>query len=173
MSSRKEDPVSGVPNVGVGFERELRNRSLGRGPADRDQVMYQCGYAAGLASAAKQPTKKIAQWRLLSAAASILAIASLASHFVLVPTDPPSKPVAEVTPRASDSAPQAKSDVWLTALTRGPATNTRAREGMTTVRALDSESASGHQSIFSLDWHDSIQSDLQPSDFTNFLNGDA
>lgn len=173
MSSHKENAFSDVPDDGVRFEMELRNRSLGRGPADRDQIMYQCGYAAGLASAAKQPARTIAQWRLIGAVASVLAVASLASHLVSVPTIVPSKPVAEVTERTSDTASQLTSSVWLTALTRGPTKNAKTRDAMTTVRTFNSESTSVNEGSFSMDWLDANHSVLQPRDFTNFLNGDA
>lgn len=173
MNSRNEYVSLGIPDDGDDLEAALRSRSLGGGPADRDQIMYRCGYAAGIASAAKQPARKLAQWQLIGAAASILAVASLAVHFIDERTELSDAPITATTQQTPISSSQAKSDVWLATLTREPVAIANSRKAMTSVRTFTSELVGGNEASFLTGWPDSNVSTLQPSDFTEFLNGDA
>jgi hypothetical protein len=59
------------------FEQHLRAHSLGDGPENRDDILYQCGFAAGVALLRKQQQSTASHWRTLSIAASLLATISL------------------------------------------------------------------------------------------------
>lgn len=59
------------------FERRLRNQSLGEGPEKRDEILYQCGFAAGMESTRKRQHSITQRWRGLSIAASLLALISI------------------------------------------------------------------------------------------------
>lgn len=59
------------------FERQLQAHSLGEGPENRDDILYQCGFAAGVALLRKQQQSTANHWRMLTIAASLLAIISL------------------------------------------------------------------------------------------------
>lgn len=84
------DSPSDQPNSDVfaDFERQLQGRSLGPGPSNRSEILYQCGFAAGLASATQSlPTKQhiptaSLRWQQLSLAALVLLSISLSLHGV-------------------------------------------------------------------------------------------
>ena len=64
------------------FELRLRAQALGSRPKQRDEILYQCAYAAGIAASMKQRRAKVMRWQVVSAAASLLACVALASHYL-------------------------------------------------------------------------------------------
>ena len=64
------------------FETMLRNQSLGPAPSNRSELIYRCGYAAGVAAAATPLRHSALRWRRVGLAASFIACVSFASHFV-------------------------------------------------------------------------------------------
>jgi|GEM_PF-1089199 len=64
------------------FELRLRAQALGSSPKQRDEILYQCAYAAGIAASMKQRRARVMQWQVVSAAASLLACVALASHYL-------------------------------------------------------------------------------------------
>ena len=64
------------------FELRLRVQALGSSPRRRDEILYQCAYAAGVAASLKQRRARVMRWQVLSAAASLLACVVLASHYL-------------------------------------------------------------------------------------------
>jgi hypothetical protein len=63
------------------FELMLRNQSLGPAPSNRSELLYRCGYAAGVAAAATPLRHSALRWRRVGLAASFIACLSFASHF--------------------------------------------------------------------------------------------
>jgi hypothetical protein len=112
-SERDDQPLSE-------FELELGQQSLGSGPRHVGGVMYQCGYAAGVAEAKKQTHRTTTRYRFFALAASIFASVLLTSHFLSLHGDrnrqmgmdqqPTSLPPANEEIRAQDA--------WITLLTR-------------------------------------------------------
>ncbi len=64
------------------FELRLRAQALGSSPKRRDEIIYQCAYAAGIAASMKQRRARVMRWQVVSAAASLLACIALASHYL-------------------------------------------------------------------------------------------
>jgi len=64
------------------FELRLRAQALGSSPRRRDEILYHCAYAAGIAASMKQRRARVMRWQVVSAAASLLACVALASHFL-------------------------------------------------------------------------------------------
>jgi len=64
------------------FELRLRAQALDSSPKRRDEILYQCAYAAGIAASTKQRRAKVMRWQVVSAAASLLACVALASHYL-------------------------------------------------------------------------------------------
>lgn len=64
------------------FESMLRNQSLGPAPSNRSELLYRCGYAAGVAAAAPPLRHNALRWRRVGLAASFIACVSFASHFL-------------------------------------------------------------------------------------------
>jgi len=64
------------------FELQLSAQALGSSPKQRDAILYQCAYAAGIAASMKQRRAKVMRWQVVSAAASLLACVALASHYL-------------------------------------------------------------------------------------------
>jgi hypothetical protein len=68
-----EDPLSD-------FERQLRARELGASPERRGELMYQCGYAAGVSATQKSSARATKRWRLVGLVASMFACLASLSH---------------------------------------------------------------------------------------------
>lgn len=86
MNSSTELPDESPDDQLSPFERHLSDRSLGSGPRKRDELFYQCGYAAGVAEAKCQYGRATVRWRVFGIAASVLACVSLFAHFNLSET---------------------------------------------------------------------------------------
>lgn len=63
------------------FEQRLRDQSLGPRPSHLGEIMYECGYAAGVAASRKRTRVVTTRWQVVSLAASALACLSFSSHF--------------------------------------------------------------------------------------------
>lgn len=63
------------------FEQRLRDQSLGPRPGHLGEIMYECGYAAGIAASQKKTRVATTRWQVVSLAASALACLSFSSHF--------------------------------------------------------------------------------------------
>ncbi len=63
------------------FEQRLRDQSLGPRPSHLGEIMYECGYAAGVAASQKKTRVVTTRWQVVSLAASALACLSFSSHF--------------------------------------------------------------------------------------------
>ncbi len=81
MNNASNKPEQGVDDQLSEFERRLRARSLGSRTHHRWDILYQCGYAAGVAETKKQTHRATVRWRLVGLAASVLACVSFSSHF--------------------------------------------------------------------------------------------
>lgn len=93
FSSRLE---SGHDGDGIsGFEKRLNEQTLGSLPENRDEILYQCGYAAGLVANQRQQMRHLHHWRCIGIAASIVATFSLSAHLVMN---------IKITPGSSDIA---------------------------------------------------------------------
>jgi len=64
------------------FELRLSAQALGSSPKQRDAILYQCAYAAGIAASMTQRRAKVMRWQVVSAATSLLACVALASHYL-------------------------------------------------------------------------------------------
>lgn len=81
FSSRLE---SGHDGDGIsGFEKQLSEQTLGSLPDNRDEILYQCGYAAGRVANQRQQMRHLHRWRCIGIAASIVATFSLSAHFLI------------------------------------------------------------------------------------------
>lgn len=63
------------------LELMLRNQSLGPAPSNRSELLYRCGYAAGVAATTTPLRHNALRWRRVGLAASFIACVSFASHF--------------------------------------------------------------------------------------------
>lgn len=63
------------------FEQRLRHQSLGPRPGHLGEIMYECGYAAGVSASRKKTRVVTTRWQVVSLAASALACISFSSHF--------------------------------------------------------------------------------------------
>lgn len=81
---------SGCNQPGMsGFEKQLSEQTLGSLPDNRDEILYQCGYAAGRVAIQRQQMRHLHRWRCIGIAASIVATFSLSAHFVKNTTNKP------------------------------------------------------------------------------------
>lgn len=62
------------------FELQLGERSLGDKPARGGQLMYECGYAAGVSATRKRSARVTKGWQLVGLAASMVACMASLSH---------------------------------------------------------------------------------------------
>lgn len=93
------------------FERLLRQRPLGTAVEYNGELLYRCGYAAGMAAASRTASTVTNRWRLVGLAAAAVACLSLGLHgaaYLLAPDDDTvvqaSSPSAEIEPPAAMSA---------------------------------------------------------------------
>lgn len=63
------------------FAQKLRLEPLGGGPVRRDRVLYECGYAAGLAAGTKKLRANKILWQSATIEATLLGCLSLVTHF--------------------------------------------------------------------------------------------
>lgn len=82
MSESNNHPEQNPDDQLGEFELRLRERTLGSSPERRDELMYHCGYAAGVAETRMQSHRMTMRWRAVGLAASLLACVSLLAHFM-------------------------------------------------------------------------------------------
>ena len=165
------DNYSSVENDDLrAFEQQLQRRSLGNGPCQRDSILYQCGYAAGVATTGNQTRLRIRRWNALGIAASLAACVSLTFHMISDidaskhPT--PSETMAQViADRPSDS--------WAELLASAQTMDSINSRHLTTAGKLPLNQQDDVGPM-KLPTDASMKGPvLRPSDFTFFLNGDA
>lgn len=113
-SETNPTPEDGALNQ---FEKQLRRQPLGPTAKQRDTIIYECGYEAGMAEASQQSRKATRRWQGISLAAAILAAVSLAFPFGSGTADrdnrldisPRVSPPSSANPIAEGSA----NDAWL------------------------------------------------------------
>ncbi|MBM4075950.1 MAG: hypothetical protein FJ267_09935 [Planctomycetes bacterium] len=105
------------------FELKLRSQSLGPNASQRGEVMYACGYAAGMEAANRKAQGVTNRWRVVSLVASIFLCISISSHFL--PTNNNIANRIGFEPQVKRGAsepmvtnPESSSDAWITLLTR-------------------------------------------------------
>ena len=82
MSESNNHPEQNPDDQLGEFELRLRERTLGSSPERRDELMYHCGYAAGVAETRMQSHRMTMRWRAVGLVASLLACVSLLAHFM-------------------------------------------------------------------------------------------
>lgn len=103
------------------FERSLGKRSLGTGPDRRGELMYECGYAAGVTATQKNSRRTIVRWRGVGLAASVLACISSFAAF----SNSGSDRMVEISQQSSQNIPKTSekgtlpaNDPWLALMTQ-------------------------------------------------------
>ena len=175
MNNSNNDPGDELDERFSPFESMLRDHSLGAGPQKRGELLYECGYAAGVAEAKKQLERTTRRWRVVGLAASVVACGSLVLQLRSFESNNSNQVVVErpVNPDQGEAVPtkhNAASDHWLAQL---------AMERRTVGQDRDVLRASSSMQIFS-EQNDlaseltpvgpfSQESTLQPGDFQQFL----
>jgi hypothetical protein len=86
------------------FEKHLSEQAIGTSPENRDEILYQCGYAAASVANKKQQLRHLKLWRCIGIAASIVATFSLSSHYIMNTMNKPgSSDIAVEQPKPSIS----------------------------------------------------------------------
>lgn len=127
------------------FELQLRARPLGSSSPRRDDLLYQCGYAAGVAASREQGRNSVLRWQALSVAAALLACTAFAANFLpdesksnakqVVLNKQDTRGASEATGSASK---QASDSVWVALLTEDRSVDSQRRGQLrTTVMTLD------------------------------------
>ncbi len=177
--SNSQAQASEDPEPWDEFELQLRAQVLGAGPQRRDQVLYECGFQAGVAEAKRSLRHTARRWRALGVAASLAALASLAAHFFpansasfknsVVQRTGDVDPVHAAAPRVSPT-----SDPWLAQWTKARGDE---RRNLSTLRASDSVLTITEQRQPPLDVEpyepDQTEPILQPRDLSLYLRGEA
>lgn len=172
-----------------GFEKQLSEQSLGTSSENRDEILYQCGYAVGSVANQKQQLRHLKLWRCIGIAASIVATFSLSAHFVTNTTNKPgNSDIADVQPKPSANAefiPSAgATDNFVVHLTersqresdRNSANRTTAQSSRIRLEDYieqDSWPSIKMQPIVSPSVNESGHKTLQPKDSLSVLTGEA
>ena len=156
------------------FEQQLRERSLGSGPHQRDRLMYQCGYSAGVAATRKQSQLTTTRWRLVGLAASVLACCSLSYQFLSNGdidgrTEVVNQSASNLSTPNRNISDRASTMTWISQLSRDrrvdPQFKGILRASETVLTSMESEEGAFAEPVGS----DSSSSPLRPSDFPLFL----
>ncbi len=103
------------------FAERLRCQSVGGRPSQRDRILYECGFAAGIAARQPQSIKKV--WPVTALVASLIACASLGTQFFTQPNEELLRARSQsinLQPKVSDQTAAARSEsagqsiVWTT-----------------------------------------------------------
>lgn len=157
-----------------GFEQSLQARSIGA-PADHKGVlMYQCGYAAGIAVSKKRSAKTATRWRVVGVAASMIASLSLVSHFLpfKVRMDDPIGMEVPVQkgPAVVQSNDKNESNSWVMRLTRNQPTGHQRSE---TLRASEMNLSNFEPELVGTGAEpigpENLEKPLRPQDFPLFF----
>ena len=105
------------------FEQRLRDQALCPQLGHLGEIMYECGYAAGVAASRKRTRVVTTRWQVVSLAASALACLSFSSHFFSTEVNRSdqfgkgnSGNAAEQ--KSTDPEPQIAGNAWVMHLTR-------------------------------------------------------
>ena len=175
MNNSSNDPCDDHDERFSPFERMLRDHSLVAGPQNRGELLYKCGYAAGVAEARLKLERATRRWRVVGLAASVVACGSFVIQLRFFESDNSTQivvkqPVNLEQVEAATKKREAVTDDWLARL---------AMERRTVGHDRDVLRASSSMQIFSEQNdpsreltpigpsdHESI---LQPGDFQQFL----
>lgn len=157
------------------FELMLRNQSLGPTPSNRSELLYRCGYAAGVAAATTPLRHNALRWRRVGLAASFIACVSVASHlFKSNAENAETLNIVEKmpTPAGEQRANDADTivDAWSSRLASDLPQNSQSMGALRTSTHALNQIASGEQIAAPV----TVPSDgdgraLRPSDFRLFL----
>lgn len=157
------------------FEQRLRDQSLGPRPGNLGEIMYECGYAAGVTASRKITRVVTTRWQVVSLAASALACLSFSSHFFPAEvnrSDQLGKGNSDnaAQQQSTDVEPNVAANAWVMHLTRD-----RQSDQLTAGTLRASETLKGTANTGGLE--DELESipftspnpPLRPSDFPLFL----
>lgn len=161
------------------FELQLRARPLGSSSPRRDDLLYQCGYAAGVAASREQGRNSVLRWQALSVAAALLACTAFAANFLPDESKSNAKRVVlnkQVTRGASEAtgsaSKQASDSVWGALLTENRSVDVQRRGHLRTTGMTlgdwEADEIEGFVVPMSPDGRGAI---LQPRDSSLFLQG--
>lgn len=157
------------------FEQRLRDQSLGPRPGHLGEIMYECGYAAGVAASRRRTRVVTARWQVVSLAAIAIACLSFSTHFFSAEvnrSDQTGKRNSDnvAQQQSTEVEPKVAANAWVMHLTRSRQPDERTAG---TLRA--SETLNGAENSRELvDGLESVpftapNSPLRPSDFPLFL----
>ncbi len=167
------------------FELQLRKRSLGGAPPRRDEILFQCGYAAGVAATNQQLIQGVQRWRVLGLVASLLACASMATQLFSIESastqpEAANQSLAIVQPNSSEPIEPIEtmppvlppaSESWITRLTQQRQGDGRRN---TILRANATELNDANlDGLLVPSNRDPSETILQPRDFPLFLQGEV
>ncbi len=162
------------------FELQLRARPLGSSSPRREDLLYQCGYAAGVAASRKQRCATVLRWQAFSVAAALLACAALAANFLSDDESTSSAKQAVLNKQDTreevkviDSAnKQASDSIWVALLTGNRSVDAQRRGHLRTTGMTlgdwEADEIEGFVVPMSPDGRGTI---LQPRDSSLFLQG--
>jgi len=112
-----------IDDAFTNFERMLQSRFLGPAPTNRDGLIYECGYNAGVSATKNKIQQTATRWRAVGLAASVLTCVSLSFHYVSFGVNPNGKlgmdkQVNRDRQQESDSIPKPNTVAWITRLAR-------------------------------------------------------
>ncbi len=103
------------------FEQRLRGQRLGPATDQRDTILYECGFAAGVAEAYKESSRRTIRWQAVGLAAAVLAAASLTFPFVSGKAGFTDRfgmsPRVQATPQSEETEMRSSENAWLKHLT--------------------------------------------------------
>lgn len=154
----------------IAFEQQLRQHSLGGGPAKRDTILFQCGYAAGAAAMQKLNRLQIRRWKAVGIAASLAACVLLTLHTTIGLNEGKQPMERESMAQETTGDPF---NSWVELLVNAQEVSPQNNQRLTTAGnyPLNQQDGVGPMNI-----PQDVSSNgdvLQPSDFIFFLNGDA
>lgn len=162
------------------FELQLRAQPLGSSSPRRDDLLYQCGYAAGVAASRKQRHATVLRWQAFSAAAALLACAALAANFLSDDESTSNAKQAvlekqdtrEANEATGSANKQAAKPVWVALLTEDRSVDAQRRGHLRTTGMTlgdwEADEIEGFVVPMSPDGRGAI---LQPRDSSLFLQG--
>ncbi len=156
------------------FEQRLRDQPLGPRPSHLGEIMYECGYAAGVTASQKKTRVVTTRWKVVSLAASALACLSFSSYFFSTEVDRIDQLGKGISGNAqqqsADLEPKIAANTWGMYLTRDRHSDQRSAG---TLRASgtpkDTASAGGVENTLELIPFTAPDPPLRPSDFPLFL----
>lgn len=157
------------------FEQGLRNQSLGPRPSHLGEIMYECGYAAGVAASRKRTRVVTTQWQVVSLAASALACLSFSSHFFSTEVDRidqlgKGSSGNAAQQQSTDLEPKIAANAWVLHLTRDRHSDQRTAGTLRELETLKgTENTGGLEDELEAIPFTAPNPSLRPSDFPLFL----